>query len=96
MLQDRYYLGYVEWSGVEYQGKHEPLIAQELFDRVRRVLLAERGGGNRERTHNHYLKGVVWCDRCKRRLIIMRGENKRGTRPRSRPSCLSNQRRRMT
>ncbi len=78
MLQDRYYLGYVEWGGVEYQGKHEPLIAQELFDRVQRVLLAERGGGNRERTHNHYLKGVVWCERCKRRLIVMRGKNKRG------------------
>jgi site-specific DNA recombinase len=78
MLQDRYYLGYVEWDGVEYQGKHEPLISQELFDRVQRVLLAERRGGNRERTHNHYLKGVVWCDRCKRRLIIMRGKSKSG------------------
>jgi site-specific DNA recombinase len=78
MLQDRYYLGYVEWDGIEYEGKHEPLISQELFDRVQRVLLAERRGGNRERTYNHYLKGVVWCDRCKRRLIIMRGKSKSG------------------
>jgi hypothetical protein len=78
MLQDRYYLGYVEWGGVEYQGKHEPLIARELFDRVQRVLLTERGGDNRERTHNHYFKGVVWYERCKRRLIVMRGKNKRG------------------
>ena len=78
MLQDRYYLGYVEWDGVEYSGKHEPLIDQELFDRVPRVLLAVCGGGNRERTYNHYLKGVVWCDRCKRRLIVARGKNKKG------------------
>ncbi len=78
MLQDRYYLGYVEWGDAEYDGKHEPLIDQELFDRVQRVLMAERGGGARERTHNHYLKGVVWCDRCQKRLIIMRGKNRKG------------------
>jgi site-specific DNA recombinase len=78
MLQDRYYLGYVEWGGVEYDGKHEAIIDQELFDRVQRVITAERRGGKRDRTYNHYLKGVIWCDRCGRRLIIMRGKNRKG------------------
>lgn len=78
MLQDRYYLGYVEWDGIEYPGKHEAIISQELFDRVWQVLMAERQGGTRERTHNHYLEGVVWCDRCQRRLIVMRGKNRKG------------------
>src|SRR5262249_13455950 len=54
LLQDRYYLGYVEWGGVEYQGQHEPLVDQELFDRVQKVILAERRGGKRDRTYNHY------------------------------------------
>ena len=80
LLQDRYYLGYVTWDGVEYQGTHEPLINQELFDRVQRVLSADRRSGKRERTHNHYLKGLVWCDRCKRRLIVMPGKSHSGER----------------
>ncbi len=78
LLQDRYYLGYVTYDGVEYQGRHEPLVTQELFDRVQRVLQNERQTGARQRTHNHYLKGLLWCDRCQRRLIIMPGKGKSG------------------
>jgi DNA invertase Pin-like site-specific DNA recombinase len=78
LLQDRYYLGYVSYDGVEYQGRHEPLISQELFDRVQRVLFSERRAGARQRIHNHYLKGLLWCDRCHRRLIIMPGKSKSG------------------
>lgn len=85
MLQDRYYLGYVEWDGVECQGRHKPLIEQELFDRVQRVLYGDRRAGKRERTHDHYLRGVLWCDRCQHRLMIMTGRSK--TRP-ARP-CLT-------
>ncbi len=80
MLQDRYYLGYVRYDGEEYQGRHEPLISQELFDRAQRVLYAERRAGTRHRTHQHYLKGLIWCHRCRRRLIIMPGKSHSGVR----------------
>jgi len=36
------------------------------------------GAGSRTRRYHHYLKGLVWCDRCKRRLIVMRGKSKTG------------------
>jgi len=65
MLRDRYYIGYVTYKGVEYQGRHEPLVTEELFDRAQRVLDSHAGSGTRQRTHHHYLKGVVWCARCK-------------------------------
>jgi len=78
MLQDRYYLGYVEWGGVEHRGRHEPLISQDLFDRVQRVLYGDRRAGKRERTHDHYLRGVIWCGRCQSRLMIMTGRSKTG------------------
>jgi hypothetical protein len=78
MLRDRYYLGLVTYNGEEYPGRHEPLISQELFDQVQRVLYAERRAGARQRVHNHYLKGVVWCDRCHKRLIITPGKSKTG------------------
>jgi DNA invertase Pin-like site-specific DNA recombinase len=79
LLQDRYYLGYVTYDGVEHPGRHEPLVTPELFERVQRVLYSERKAGIRQRTHNHYLKGLLWCDRCQRRLMIIPGKSKTGT-----------------
>jgi site-specific DNA recombinase len=78
ILVDRYYLGTVTFNGTEYPGRHEPLIEQDLFDKVQAVLFEQRGAGSRERKWNHYLKGLVWCARCKRRLIIERGKSKTG------------------
>jgi site-specific DNA recombinase len=78
LLRDRYYLGFISYDGEEYQGRHEPLVSQELFDQVQRVLYAERRAGTRQRVHNHYLKGLIFCDRCQRRLIITPGKSKSG------------------
>lgn len=78
MLKDRYYLGYVTYEGMEYKGHHEPLIEPELFERVQRVLYGERRAGTRERHHDHFLKGTVWCARCERRLILRPSTGKSG------------------
>jgi site-specific DNA recombinase len=78
MLRNRYYLGYVKWNGSEYQGRHQPLVSQELFDRVQHVLANMPGAGNRQRRYHHYLKGIVACQRCGRRLIVTRGKSKTG------------------
>jgi site-specific DNA recombinase len=77
MLRDRYYLGF-EYDGIEYPGRHEPLIEPELFDRVQRVLYVERGAGTRQRHHEHYLKRTIWRDRCTRRLILRPSTSKTG------------------
>jgi len=78
MLRDRYYCGYVVYKGVEYKGRHEPLISEELFDRVQKALDTHSGTGIRQRSHPHYLKGTVWCNRCKRRFIVQRTKNRHG------------------
>jgi site-specific DNA recombinase len=80
MLRDRYYLGTVTYDGVEYPGRHEALITPDLFERVQKILYVERGAGTRERVHDHYLKGTVWCARCKRRLILRPSTSKTGNR----------------
>ena len=80
MLRDRYYLGYITYDGIEYPGRHEPLIDPELFDKVQKVLYAERNAGTRERVHDHYLKGTIWCARCRRRLILRPSTSKTGRR----------------
>jgi site-specific DNA recombinase len=78
VLRDRSYLGYVEYEGIEYQGRHEALITPELFERVQKVLDSHSGAGNRTRTHNHYLKGVLWCARCEHRFIVQRARGNGG------------------
>jgi site-specific DNA recombinase len=78
LLRDRYYLGFVEYEGIEYPGRHEALILPELFDRVQKVLDSHSGAGTRTRTHNHYLKGVLWCARCEHRFIVQRASGNGG------------------
>jgi site-specific DNA recombinase len=78
LLRNRYYLGYVTWNGVEYRGRHQPLVTQELFDRVQVVLTNLPGAGGRQRRYNHYLKGLLWCERCGRRLILNRARSATG------------------
>lgn len=78
MLRDRYYIGKVRLKGIEYPGRHQPIVSEELFDRVQRILDAHAGSGTRERQHPHYLKGVVWCGRCKHRYTIMPGRGNGG------------------
>jgi site-specific DNA recombinase len=49
-----------------------------LFDRVQRILDSHSGSGIRYRTHNHYLKGLLYCGRCKYRLVVQRAEGRHG------------------
>jgi len=79
ILADPYYKGVIEYAGEEFKGRHDPLISAELFERVQRVLALHGGGGTRQRTHNHYLKGALWCGRCGRRLVVMPGRGNGGT-----------------
>lgn len=65
MLRDPYYVGYVTWKGQIYPGRHEPLIDHELFERVQNVLRKRSGNGTRDRIHAHYLKGWLFCARCR-------------------------------
>ncbi len=75
MLTSRYYLGFVKFRGVEYPGRHQPLVSQATFDTVQLTLSAHRSG-NKERKFNHYLKGTVFCARCGSRLCLT---NAKGT-----------------
>jgi site-specific DNA recombinase len=70
MLRNPYYLGKVQFGGVWYPGKHEPLVTQALFDRVGLMLTAKNYAGEKERTHHHYLKGTIFCGQCGSRLCM--------------------------
>ena len=83
MLRDRYYLGVVTHQGGEYPGRHQPLVDPDLFDRVQSILDASGLAGERRRTHDHYLKGSLWCARCHiqgrhGRLVYTQATGRRG------------------
>jgi DNA invertase Pin-like site-specific DNA recombinase len=76
LLANRYYLGLVTFKGEEYQGRHQPLVPQSLFDRVQEVLRMHNTAGEKRREHNHYLKSTVSCGHCGSRLCLT---NAKGT-----------------
>jgi site-specific DNA recombinase len=69
LLRSPYYAGYVTHKGHVYEGRHEALISQELFDQVQAVLVAHRHSGERDRKHQHYLKGTIRCGTCGSQLV---------------------------
>ena len=78
ILRNRYYLGYVSFKGVEYEGRHQPLVTEQVFDRVQALLSARNRAGEKQRVHHHYLKGSVFCARCGSRLCLTKATGRRG------------------
>lgn len=67
ILKDPYYVGFVVYKGELYPGRHEPIVGQDLFDEVQDVMAAKSGAGQRNRVHDHVLKGMIYCGKCKAR-----------------------------
>ena len=67
ILANPIYRGRVRWGGIERAGNHEPLVSEALFTRVQAVLTSKRSG-TKTRLHNHYLKGLLFCQGCGARL----------------------------
>ena len=70
ILANKAYVGLVCWDGIEYSGLHDPLTNRATFNRVQDLLAARSARGTRERRHNHYLKGTLYCGVCGRALSV--------------------------
>lgn len=62
MLRDKFYIGIMTWLGKEYSGKFEPIIDEDLWERVQSRL----GSGTTPRVEKHLtlLKGKTRCEGC--------------------------------
>lgn len=65
-----YYMGIIDYRGVQYEGSHTPLVTPEVFFKVQEVLAAHNTAGERSWRHQHYLKGTVFCSDCDSRLTL--------------------------
>jgi site-specific DNA recombinase len=79
MLHDDYYIGVVTWDGAKNpNGRHEPLIDRETFQKVQEILKSAMLSGNRTRRHKHYLRGSLYCGSCGHRMVYHRVRGKGG------------------
>lgn len=78
LLRNPYYMGIITYQGVTYEGKHEPLIDPELWLRVQDILAAHAHAGDKDRVHQHYLRGTIFCGQCGSRLIFSRNKGNGG------------------
>ena len=62
ILENPFYTGTFQWNGELYQGKHAPLISQDLFDRVQAVLGDRRKPKYRKRSFAY--GGLLLCGKC--------------------------------
>ena len=81
LLVNPYYIGIVRYAGVEYDGNHKPLIDKTTFQRARAVLEAHGHAEERDRKHDHYLKGTLYCGRCDSRMSLTHAKGNGGTYP---------------
>ena len=71
MLQNRYYLGYVRYCGVEYKGNHQPLVTPAVFAACQAVRASHFIRDNKHRKHYPYLSRLLLCGKCQRHLCYM-------------------------
>jgi site-specific DNA recombinase len=81
ILHNRYYVGRVTFSGVEYPGRHEPLIDEPTFQLVQALLDSRNRAGEKPQTRPHPLKGTLYCGRCGRRFGIVYANGRGGQYP---------------
>lgn len=75
-----FYTGIIEYAGNQYEGKHEPMITLEEYDRIQ--MLLGRKGKPRPKKHHFAFTGAIRCGECgclytaetKRKIIKGTGE----------------------
>ncbi|MGO1851617.1 recombinase family protein [Microbacterium sp. JB110] len=80
LLRNPYYIGIVRYRGAEQTGTHEPLIDIETWQQVQRLLDSRKIASERRRSHDHYLKGSLFCGECGSRMQLDYPANKQGIR----------------
>ncbi len=67
MLDDPFYVGKFLWNGELYEGKHEPLVTKETFNRVQRIKKLKNVPKHNRRYYTYH--GLIKCGECSRSII---------------------------
>jgi site-specific DNA recombinase len=64
ILRNRLYTGQFQWDGKLFQGKHQPLISVELWERVQGVLDGRNASKAKRGKHDFAFSGLIACAKC--------------------------------
>lgn len=62
IFRNRFYVGVLCWAGREAVGNHQPLVSQDIFDRVQAVLLANRNHSVVKQYRSYLLSHLLWSE----------------------------------
>ena len=81
VFANKVYLGYISHRGEWYQGDHEPIIDEETFNNLARLLeqRSEKYAIHKKkcRTQSSYLGGMLYCKHCGARYSKQTGSRKK-------------------
>ena len=78
LLINPYFVGIVAYKGVYHQGTHDALVDMDTWLQVQDVMHAHNTAGEKDRTHNSYLRGTIWCSHCGTRMVYSKNRGKSG------------------
>jgi site-specific DNA recombinase len=64
ILHTRLYTGWYEWNGKMIQGRHEPLVSVDLWERVQGVMDGRFAKKHRRFKHDFAFSGLIACGTC--------------------------------
>ncbi len=64
ILRNRLYTGQFEWNGRLIQGRHQPLVSLELWERVQGVLDGRNVSKAKRGKHDFAFAGLIACAKC--------------------------------
>ena len=68
VLANSFYVGKMRLWGEERKGKHKPLVDEALFRQVQNVMKERKITQDRWQKRDFLLRGLLYCQNCKRRL----------------------------
>ena len=78
MLQNPFYYGCFQYKGELYEGVHKPIISQQLFENVQRIM-QDRGKPRKEnQDYNFTYTGIFKCGECGRSITAEQHTKKSG------------------
>jgi len=64
MLTNSAYIGLIQQKGETYEGKYQPIISKELFEKVQQVLKERAKPRKSKKRHNFPFIGLLKCGEC--------------------------------
>jgi site-specific DNA recombinase len=76
ILRQPAYIGKIRWHDQVFDGKHDPIISQELWDAAQALINERRRVPSRAHSSDHLLSGIAECGACGKKLTGHHGPKK--------------------